>query len=393
MKVLSKEKNGSSACRAAVGRTKRNKRNKERLKVRRELIGSNPSQDAILSEDSSCGALVSTDKHRSAVRRKRREEKRKEVQDLYDEWKREEESREEAPFRAPADAPEPDLPAENKGSAGEDEICFGLINEWRGESAEATKKRLARHGEDSVLYHDLRMVNAIQESVPNPFQKWMTDEEGESDENQEDSTFIVAVHVWISVIWHFLLGVVQYIYLGGEAHCCVIEKPGVAAVPSGTALSEEKTGEPETRPERSFGRWLSSKLWGLASTVVFTIKDGVSMKVQGSLLVKIGKKASTIIAATLFVLRVNQPMMSRYKNKEDQQLESWCSRLRNCSCWRNCSSQVIQVLPADSCISKKLRRTLHRVKKSEIDLVVNEWSKADEVTDSTWKLWVVSVLD
>ena len=87
------------------------------------------------------------------------------------------------------------------------------------------------------------MVNAIQESLPNPFQKWITDEEEESDEKQKDSTFIVTVHVWISVIWHFLLGVAQYIYLGGEAHYCVIEKPGVAAVPSGIALSEEKTGE------------------------------------------------------------------------------------------------------------------------------------------------------
>ncbi len=85
----------------------------------------------------------------------------------------------------------------------------------------------------------------------------------------------------------FLLGVVQYIYLGGEAHYCVIEKPGVAAVPSGIALSEERTGESETRPERSIGRWLSSKLWNLATTVVFTINVGVSKQVQGSFLVKL----------------------------------------------------------------------------------------------------------
>ena len=96
------------------------------------------------------------------------------------------------------------------------------IDEWRGEpAARTTMQAPSAEGAEGVLFYDLKMVNTIQESVQNPFQKWMVDDERESDENQGDSTFIISVHVWISVIWHFLLSVAQYLYLRTGVHYCV----------------------------------------------------------------------------------------------------------------------------------------------------------------------------
>jgi hypothetical protein len=98
VKVLAEEKNGSSGSRSAAGRTKRNKKNKERLRVKRDLVGSGPSQDAT-GRGSTSGAPISTEETElfefvrqkelcHSVRRKKKEEKKKEVQELHDELRR-----------------------------------------------------------------------------------------------------------------------------------------------------------------------------------------------------------------------------------------------------------------------------------------------------------------
>jgi hypothetical protein len=100
VKVLAEERNGSSGGRSAAAHTKRNKKNKERLRVKRDLVGSGPSQDAT-GRGSTSGAPISTEETElfkfvrqkelcHSVRRKKKEEKKKELQGLHDELRREE---------------------------------------------------------------------------------------------------------------------------------------------------------------------------------------------------------------------------------------------------------------------------------------------------------------
>jgi hypothetical protein len=76
VKVLAEEKNGSSGGRSVAAHTKRNKKNKERVKVKRDLVGIGP------------------------------------IQELDDDLDKEGKDRKEASSWASADAPEPDLPAD-----------------------------------------------------------------------------------------------------------------------------------------------------------------------------------------------------------------------------------------------------------------------------------------
>ena len=106
-----------------------------------------------------------------------------------------------------------------KGKAqdtSQSDICFELIKEWRGDTAAGS---LA--GAIGAPSQDLKMINLIQDSVPNPFEKWMVRGDRDSVRSRIDSVtpqdnhsntscfscicaLIVSVHVWVSVFWRFL---------------------------------------------------------------------------------------------------------------------------------------------------------------------------------------------
>jgi hypothetical protein len=155
--IKAEEKGGYSGHRSAVALAARNKKNRE---TQWRLVEGSLGQGAILGRSSTSGAPMRTEEKEvvygeieSSYGLSRRMAKKavaatvnnRKIREKREE-KRKRREMNKVSVVALIDAPEPDLPAEadqkeigrGKGYAqgpSQDDICFGLINEWRGEPA------------------------------------------------------------------------------------------------------------------------------------------------------------------------------------------------------------------------------------------------------------------